>query len=50
MIKCMQWEGSNDRTGREFYNVIYGHAALHGDVAHHGNHWKTKCIFDHLYQ
>ena len=31
-------------------NVIYGHAALHRDVAHHGNHWKTKCIFDYLYK
>jgi len=26
-------------------NVIYGHAAQHQDAAHHGNHWKIKCIF-----
>ena len=31
-------------------NVIHGDAALHRDVAHHGNQWKTQCIFDPLYQ
>ena len=32
------------------YNVIPCDAAPHRDLAHHGNHWKTKCIFDHLYK
>ena len=31
-------------------NVIPWDAALHRGVAHHGNHWKTKRIFDHLYK
>jgi len=34
---------------REEDNVIYGHAALRRDVAHHGNHSNIKCIFDYLH-
>ena len=29
-------------------NVIPGDVAQDWDVAHHCNHWKTKCIFDYL--
>jgi len=30
---------------REEVNVIHLLRAHHRDVAHHGNHWKIKCIF-----
>jgi len=28
-----------------FLNVIHLLTAHHGDAAHHGNHWKIKCLF-----
>ena len=32
-----------------YENITYGHAELHQDVAHHGNHWKKTNAYLTLY-